>query len=150
MNKTIIIATVIIIVAGVGGFFGGMYYQKSQTANRFAQFAGQGGQGGQFYRRFGQGGPTGGANSMNAIRGQVVSTDSNSVTVKLPDGSSKILIVGSSTTFMKSASGSLSDLKSGDTVMAFGTTNSDGSVTVQNVQINPPGRGPMPSAQPTK
>jgi len=145
MNKTIIIAGVLVIIAGVGGFFGGKYYQMGQTANRFVQFAGgQSGQGG--FRRFGQGG----ANGMNVVRGQVMSTDSNSVTVKLPDGSTKILIVGSSTSFMKTASGALTDLKSGDTVMAFGTTNSDGSVTAQNVQINPPGRGPMPSAMPTK
>lgn len=146
MNKTIIIAAVVVILAGVGGFVGGMYYQKSQTATRLAQF-GATGQGGQFYRRFGQGG---GANGANVVRGEVVSTDSNSITVKLPDGSSKIIVVGSSTAFMKSTSGALSDLKTGDTVMAFGTTNSDGSVTAQNVQINPPVRVPMPSRTPTQ
>src|SRR5690348_4844573 len=145
-NKTTIIAAILVILAGVGGFFGGMQYQKSQTASRFAQFGN--GQGGQFYRRFGQGGQ----NGANVIRGQVVSTDSNSITVKLPDGSTKILVVGSSTAFMKSASGSLSDLKSGDTVMAFGTSNSDGSVTAQSVQINPPMpmRGARPSGNPTQ
>ena len=145
MNKTIIIAAVVVILAGVGGFVGGMYYQKSQTATRLAQF-GATGQGGQFYRRFGQGG----ANGMNVLRGQVVSTDSNSITVKLPDGSSKIIVVGSTTAFMKSTAGALSDLKTGDTVMAFGTTNSDGSVTAQNVQINPPVRDAMPTRTPTQ
>ena len=145
MNKTIIIAAVLIVVAGAGGFLGGMQYQKSQTTSRFAQFAGGGN--GQF-RRFGQAGGGAGANT-SAIRGQVVSTDSNSITVKLPDGSSKILVVGSNTTFMKSTSASLSDLKSGDTIMAFGTTNSDGSVTARNVDINPPTRG-LPNARPTQ
>lgn len=149
MNKTVIIAVVLIIVAGVGGFFGGMYYQKSQTVSHFAQSGGGAGGAGGYARRFGQGG-TAGANGMNVVRGQVVNTDSNSITIKLPDGSSKIIVVGSSTSFMKSATGTLSDLKTGDSVMAFGTTNSDGSVTAQSVQINPPGRGPMPSSAPTQ
>jgi len=146
MNKTIVIAGLIALLVGIGGFVGGTYYQRSQATSRFAQFgSGTGGQGGQFYRRFGQAG----ANA-NVVRGQVVSTDENTVTVKLMDGSSKILVIGSSTSFMKSTSGSLSDLKAGDTVMAFGTANSDGSVTAQNVEINPPMRGPMPSSTPTK
>ncbi len=147
MNKTIIIAIVAALALGVGGFFGGMQYQKSQTTIRFAQNAGvrPTGQSGQFYRRFG------GQTGENVVRGQVVSTDSNSITVKLPDGSSKIIIVGSSTTFMKSTSGSLSDLKTGDTIITFGTQNSDGSVTAQNVQINPPmGRGMIPTGQQPK
>lgn len=144
MNKTIIIAAVLVVIAGAGGFFGGIQYQKSQVASRFGEATGQNG---QFFRRFGQGV---GQNGMNAIRGQVVSTDSNTITVKLADGSSKIVVVGSSTTFLKSTSGSISDLKEGDTVMAFGTQNSDGSVMAQNVQINPPTRGPRPSMQPTK
>ena len=145
MNKTIIIAVALVILAGVGGFLGGATYQKSQTASRLVQFGN--GQGGQFYRRFGQG-----ANGTNVVRGQVVSTDANSITVKLPDGSTKILIVGSSTAFSKSASGSLSDLKTGDSVMAFGTSNSDGSITAQNVQINPPMpmRGMRSPASPTQ
>lgn len=145
MNKTMIIAIALVILAGVGGFFGGMQYQKSQANSRFGSYAGTTGQGGQFMmRRFG------GQNGANVVRGQIVSIDSNSITVELPDGSSKIIVVGSSTTFMKSTSGSLTDLKVGDMVMTFGTQNSDGSVTAQNVQINPPSREMMPTARPTQ
>lgn len=148
MNKKIVILAVLVILAGAGGFFGGMQYQKSQTANRFAQFAGGQGQNGTFYRRFGQGDQRG--QGMNVVRGQVVSTDNNSITLKLPDGSSKIIVVGSSTNIYKSATGSLGDLKTGDTLNVFGTANSDGSVTAQNVQINPIIQRIMPSGQPTR
>lgn len=149
MNKTVIIAVVLVIVAGIGGFFAGKYYQASQTASRFAQFGGAvGGQGGQFYRKFGQGDQRG--QGMNVVRGQVVSTDSNTITLKLPNGSTKIIVVGSSANIYQSTKGTLSDLKAGDTLNIFGTANSDGSVTAQNIQINPIMQRFMQSAMPTK
>jgi hypothetical protein len=67
--------------------------------------------------------------------------DDKSITVKLQDGSTKIVILSDTTSFSTSSTGSKSDLKTGDTVAAFGTPNSDGSVTAQNVQINPMFRG---------
>lgn len=149
MNKTSIIAGVLVIVAGVGGFFGGKYYQAVQTTSRFGQFAGrQGGQTGAFYRRFGQGDQRG--QGMNIVRGQVINTDMNSITVKLSDGSTKIIVVGSSASIYQSTKGTLTDLKTGDIINVFGTANSDGSVTAQNIQINPIMQRLMPSAMPTK
>jgi hypothetical protein len=67
--------------------------------------------------------------------------DDKSITVKEQDASTKIIILSDTTTFSKSADGSKGDLKTGITVAAFGTPNSDGSVTAQNVQINPMLRG---------
>ena len=51
------------------------------------------------------------------------------------DGSSKIVNLTSQTTISKTTTGSATDLKSGETVTAIGTTNSDGSVTAQNVLV---------------
>lgn len=131
-NTTIIIAIVLIVAAGLGGFFGGIQYQKSQPRVS-GQFAG---------RNFG--GANGGAGfggqntNFRPVRGQILNMNSNSLTVKLSDGSTKIVVLSGSTTFVKSAAASQSDLKAGDTVNVVGTQNSDGSVTASDVQINPP------------
>ena len=126
---------ILIIVFAAAGFYGGTVYQKSQLRAGFAS----GVAGGQFggARRFaagGQGG-TGGAAAMTPVRGQIVSTGNNSITVKLQNGSSKIVNLTGQTKVNKTTSGSASDLKSGITVTAIGTTNSDGSVTAQDVTI---------------
>lgn len=124
-----IITVIAVVVVGAAAFFGGMQYQKMQTTTNGGQFA-QGRQGGG---RFG--GNAGGAN--RPTMGKVVSMDANSITIQLTDGSSKIVNVSGSTTISKTATAAQSDITVGETVAAFGTTNSDGSITAQNVQINP-------------
>jgi len=131
MNKNVIISIILIIIVGAGAFWGGMQYQRSRTRSAFGQFGGQmGGQG--FARRFGANGQNGAA-----VRGKITNVTDNSITVESPDGSSKIILLSNSTNINKATSGSKSDLSSGQEVMAVGTTNSDGSVTAQLVQINP-------------
>jgi Cu/Ag efflux protein CusF len=138
-NHLIIVIIVVLIVAG-GSFFAGMKYQQSQTASRYGGGQGQffqtgtNGQGGQRQGRFGG---TGGRGFGGATVGEVVSVDANSITVKLQNGSSKIVDINSNTTYSKSDSASASDIKTGDRIAAFGATNSDGSITAQNVQLNP-------------
>jgi hypothetical protein len=68
------------------------------------------------------------------VRGDILSIDSNTMTVKLQDGSTKIVILSGSTTYMKEAPSTVDDLKAGITVMVTGTNNSDGSVIAQSVQ----------------
>jgi hypothetical protein len=133
MNKNLI-TIIIVIIVGVGAFFGGMQYQKSQVPS-FAT-----GQGEYRQRMMGQG-QQGQGQTFRPVRGDVLSTDNNTLTVKLQDGSSKIVILSGNTTYMKEASATKEDLKTGNTVMVTGTSNSDGSVTAQSVQINPPAFG---------
>jgi Cu/Ag efflux protein CusF len=148
-NTMLIIAVILIVVALLGGFFGGMMYQKNQSSTLSA--AGRG----NFAGRFGQAGQN--AAAFRPVRGQVLSTSTNSLTVKMSDGSTKIVVLSSTTAFMQSTQAALSDVKTGDTVNVVGTQNSDGSVTAQQVQINPPTGGAMirptgagqPPAQPT-
>lgn len=122
---------ILVIVAG-GAFFAGMKYQQSKSPSfNFAQ----GGQGTMIFRQRGQGGQ--GGQNFRPVRGDILSVDSNGLTVKLQDGSSKIVILSGNTTFIKEASATKDDLKAGDTVAVIGTANSDGSVTAQTVQINP-------------
>jgi uncharacterized protein (UPF0333 family) len=154
-NTSLLITIVVAVVVGAAGFFIGMQYQKSQTRTAFANFQGENGMmRGQNGQRNGQG--FRGRNGMgNGAIGEVVNIDANSVTVKLPDGSSKIVNLSNSTTYSTTANGSKSDIKAGQRIAAFGTTNSDGSITAQNIQINPQfaGRGPggtSPSPSVTK
>jgi hypothetical protein len=131
MNKNTIIlaAAVLVIVAAVGGFFAGLIYQKNQTLTLGTTIRGN------FAARVGQNA------AFRPVRGQVLSMSDTTLTVKMSDGSTKIVVLSSSTAFMQSTKASLTDVKTGDTVNVVGTQNSDGSVTAQDVQINPPMQG---------
>lgn len=136
MKNLPIIAVILVLVAAVGGFAVGMKYQQSKTTpvsgnyGAFGQRAGRNGQNGQ--------------NAVRPVSGEILSVDNKSVTVKLQDGSSKIVLLTGTTTYSKSAASTQTDLKVGDKVATFGTANSDGSVTAQSVQINPIQRNMMP------
>jgi hypothetical protein len=133
-HTTGIIVVAILFVAG--SFFGGMKYQQSKQPSFGRQFTSGGANGAR------TGGTTGGNRAgTRPIMGQIISSDTNSITVKMQDGSSKIVIVTTNTAINKSAEGTISDLTAGQTVSAFGTDNTDGSVTAQNIQLNPQARG---------
>ncbi|MDE2025620.1 MAG: hypothetical protein KGJ07_03950 [Patescibacteria group bacterium] len=135
MKNHWIITIILVIVVGVAGFFVGMQYARmSRGAGRF---------GNTTFQRFG------GNGANRPVVGKIISTDANGITVQLMDGSSKIVIVSSSTSINKSAAGTKDDLKTGNTVAVFGTTNSDGSVTAQNIQLNPQYRMMRPTGAPT-
>jgi len=55
----------------------------------------------------------------------------------LQDGSSRIVIVSETTQINKAEQATKTDLKIGEKVAVFGQENSDGSVTAQNIQLNP-------------
>jgi hypothetical protein len=138
MKKNLIITIVLVIVVGAGAFYGGMKYQQGRRAGAFQQFAnGQGG-----VRRGTGSGNVQGAANFRPVSGQIISMDDKSITVKMQDGSTKIVIFSDSTTYNKSDQGSKNDLKVGENVAVFGQQNSDGSVTAQNIQLNPVSRNP--------
>ncbi len=128
MNNKILI-TIVIILIGAGGFFAGMKYQQSQRRNNFTQFTG---------------GPNGsgrnGNNQFQGIRpvsGEIISADDKSITVKMRDGSSRIVILTNSTVVNKTATAQKEDLKTGEQVAVIGTQNSDNSITAQTISLNP-------------
>lgn len=141
INKILVISALLIVVALGGGFLAGITYEKGKSVVRNAMYTF--GQNGQVRGRFG--GQAG--QNFRPVRGEVVSLDKNSMTVKLPNGNSEIVVFGPSTQFAQSSTASASDVKTGSTVMAVGTQNSDGSVTASDVQINPQS---MRSPSPTK
>ncbi len=130
-TNLIIIGIVALLIGGGIGFFGGMTYQKSQTQSSMpGNF-----QGGQFQGRQGGNRTFGNGTGIRPVSGEILSTDSGSITVKLQDGSSKIILITDKTTIGKSASASASDLKQGEQVAAFGSENEGGSITATNIQI---------------
>jgi len=135
MKNTSIIFAVVVVLVGAGSFFGGMQYQKGKglSGSPFAQAQGRARAAGQF----GQGGQgTRGANG-GFVNGDVLSKDPTSVTIKMRDGSSKIVFYTSSTRAETFVDGSVNDVAVGQTVMVTGTSNSDGSVTAQSIQVRP-------------
>ncbi|MFH1171281.1 MAG: hypothetical protein V1778_01955 [bacterium] len=146
MKKTsgIVLSVILVLLAAGGGFYGGMRYQKSKSptlpsfAGRFNGQPGTGNGSTNGSRRFGEG------NGGSVVRGTLSQVSGNTATVKLSDGSSKIVIIGSNATITKSDTATASDLTDGQTVMIIGTTNSDGSVTATDVQLNPQSRQGFP------
>lgn len=127
-KNQIIITAVIALVLGPGGFFAGMKYQQSKTPSFNRQFAN------------GQGQRAGGNANRNGFRstnGEIISSDDKSITVKLADGSGRIVLFSDKTQINKAAIATKDDLKVGEKVAVFGTDNTDGSVTAQNIQLNP-------------
>jgi hypothetical protein len=139
-------------LVGLGvGFFGGIEYKNYQATKARSSFAAGGAAGAQRFaagtRGTGQTGNT--ALRGGAVTGSILSMDSKSITVKLADGSTKIVLFSGSTTYSNTATASASDLKVGSTVAVMGAANSDGSVTATSVQINPMSFRPQGSPSPT-
>ncbi len=128
MKNSIVIAVILSIIVGAGAFFAGMKYQQGKQPS----FARQGGQG-----RTNAGQSQGNRTAFRPISGEIINADEKSVTVKLQDGSSKIVLLTEKTALNKAAEASKTDLKVGEKVAVFGQENSDGSVTAQNIQLNP-------------
>jgi len=138
MKKNLILILIALIIVGAGGFFGGMKYGESQalknlTPEKMREIFQQ--RGGQFFaqnqsqrQRAGQ----------NFVSGQVISKDEKSLTVKLPDGSTKIIFLSQSTQILKATEGSIDDLQVGKEILVTGNQNADGSLTARTIQIRNP------------
>lgn len=115
------VVVLLVLIVGGGGFFGGMRYQKSKTPARMAN-RGQGIAG-----RF--------QNQGTPVSGEIIDKDEKSITVKLQDGSSRIIFISDSTQINKQAPGTKDDLTKGTQVFATGSENPDKSITANSIQI---------------
>ena len=127
-NKIIIYVIIGAVILSSVSFYGGMHYRSFSRGGMF---------------QTGTGFPSGMGVRQGMLRGggfttgEIVSKDATSLTIKMPDGSTKIIILGGSTSVMMSAPGTLDNLSVGTNVVVTGTTNSDKSVTAESIQIRP-------------
>lgn len=149
-NNNVLIILIVAILVGAGAFFGGIKYQQSKTP--FRQFGGgQGIRVDQGQQGQGTAGLPAGRQGFRPVNGEIINADEKSITVKMQDGSSRIVMLSDKTAINKAASGAKEDLKVGEKVAVFGTDNTDGSVTAQNIQLNPIIRGNLtPSPTPAQ
>jgi uncharacterized protein (UPF0333 family) len=133
-SKQWIILIVVAVVFAGGGFFGGIKYQQSKTPAAGARAFNAAGTAGFALRR-----GAGGAGGTNAgfANGQVLNVDQGSITIKLQNGGSQNVVLAPSTQYRKAVDGTSADVIVGSQVTITGTTNSDGSLTAQSVQIRP-------------
>jgi hypothetical protein len=137
-KQTITIGIIALLIGLGGGFYGGMKYMTNQNTAAALARGGNGGfqRGGGMMTGSQTPGQRGGAQG-GGVMGQIASKDATSLTVKMPDGSSKIVFYSDSTTVAKSTAGSASDLMTGEQIRANGKANPDGSIAAQSIQIVP-------------
>lgn len=128
-HKPIIIGAVALVV-GLGlGYFGSHAFAKSATASRTSAFTARAGGAAGFTRGAQMGG--------GLLTGTVASKSATSITIDTRDGSSHIVLISPDTSVSKSVAGSLDDVATGSTIIVSGTTNSDGSVSANLIQLRP-------------
>ena len=159
MNKLITTIVAVAVIVGGGAFYGGMKYTESKSSqggfsqadfqNLSPEERQQGFQGleanvsGVFggdhegdigFRggRFGSG-----ADGSRPLTGEIISQGDDSLTIKLSDGSTKIVFVSDSTEITNSVDGIIDDLSKGEQIFVNGTENPDGSYTADTIQLQP-------------
>jgi len=126
--KNNVFSFILIAVISLGvGFYAGSFYQKNQQQSRFSQFGTRNFSGQNQGGRFGMG--------TRPISGQIIKKETDSITVKTQNGSTRIVFFTEKTSIGKITKTTTEDLKENETVFIIGQENSDGSITAQNIQI---------------
>ena len=127
VRNNYLLTTIIALVVGGASFWGGMKYQQSKLPSR-GDF--------QAMRGMRPGLPEGPQSGIEVIRGEIIDKDEEGITVKLPDESSKIILVSETTQINKATEETIDDLVTGEQVMVFGKKNSDESISASQIQLN--------------
>lgn len=143
--KKILPVIVIVVIVAAAFFFAGMKYGQSKNSGVFSQRGFQNldnlsaEERQQRIQQMGAAGVGfgGGREGSGFASGEIISKDDRSITVKLPDGGSKIVFYSETTEVKKFVDGTSTDLELGKTIMVNGKTNEDGSITAQSIQLRP-------------
>jgi len=127
MKKIIPIIVTAVILVGAGAFYGGMKYGENLSLQQGQR---------SFQANIGQGFQRNERTGANFLNGEVMAKDEQSLTLKMPDGGSKIVFFSNTTQISKMAEGSINDIEIGKQVMVNGSQNSDGSYTAQTIQLS--------------
>lgn len=83
--------------------------------------------------------------------GEITAIESDRITIKAPDGSSKIVLIGGETSVFRTIAALPTELKVGSKVAIFGKATADAIISAQNIQIDPQSRiMATPSATPKR
>jgi hypothetical protein len=144
-KKLLPLFIVIVVLIGIGSFYGGMKYGQAQgsgnrrLAGNFQNLTPEQQQ--QMVQRLGANGGSGmgqrDGNGSGLANGEIISKDNQSITVKLSNGGSKIIFYSETTEVGKFVTGVATDLEIGKNVVISGTVNQDGSITAKSIQIRP-------------
>ena len=135
MSKWIWTVIACVAVAAVA-FFRGV------LVGRMTGSSAGGGRDGRGAGAFGQNGAQGQSRG-GIASGTVLKKDASSITIKLRDGGSRIVLLSPSTTYVKSEQVKSPEISVGTTVTAMGDAASDGTVTARVVQLGDAGLGGM-------
>lgn len=146
MNTKIVLVYIgAAIILGVGSFYGGMKYgQNKSPLGNFSrqnfqnlseeqrqQFMQERGRDGTLAKR------NGGEEGTNFLSGEVIAKDEEGITIKMHDGSSKIIFFSGSTEIRKFIKESIDAVEVGEQISVSGDQNPDGSYSAKTVQIEP-------------
>jgi len=137
MNKQIIINLIIGVSVGVLAFIGGLKYAEMNPAKIAPSQYGQGN-----FRMMQNGSgsaqkQTGTRMGFRPIFGEVLSIDENTMTVKLSDGSTKIVVLTDKSAASTQTEVKISDIKEGTKVSVMGAEGEGNTITAQSIVLNP-------------
>lgn len=145
MKKNLPLIIVAFVIVAGASFYGGMKYNAGKSTNvsgqgNFANLANLLPQ--ERQQRFAQMGNNAGRTGTRAsgggfVNGEIISKDNQSITIKSSDGGSKIILFSNATQIIKTISGTTQDLQVGENITTNGTSNSDGSISAQSIQLRP-------------
>jgi len=121
----IVIAVILMVIS----FYSGRISAPKIEENNFNNYANQGGRLSNMSNVPGAGLSRSGGNKANMLSGELISKDENNLTIKLPDGGSKIIFFSPTTVVSQLSTSTVDSLDIGQNIIANGTLNSDGSLS---------------------